>query len=104
MQDLIFTTNLFSYPGDKKQAFRNYLAIIQPEIVNMPNLGFDMTLWDHIKFDKTTNQISTQDERTELTVNTIVGDVSQYNIVVKAYSKFFRSVDSTLTFDDVVLG
>ena len=70
----------------------------------MPNLGFDMTLWDHIKFDKTTNEISTQDERTELTINTVVGDVSQYNIVVKAYSKFFRSVDSTLTFDDVVLG
>lgn len=104
MQDLIFTANSFSYPVDKKQAFRNYLAIIQPEIVNMPNLGFDMTLWDHIKFDQTTNEISTQDERTELTINTIVGDVSQYNIVVKAYYKFFRSVDSTLTFDDVVLG
>lgn len=101
MQDLLFEPNSFSYPVMKTRAFRNYLNIYIPEIVNMPGLGFEVTLWKNITYYRQGQRVP--DPRTDLIINAIIGGVSEYNIVVKSYTEIFNS-NGTITFNDIVLG
>lgn len=95
MDDLIFTRDNFFYPSDKTRAFRNYLNIVVPEIVNMPNLGFSVQLFNNLGL------ASSQARR--LIENSVLNGAGQYNIVVKSYTSFVSS-EGLLNFADLVLG
>lgn len=95
LQDLIFSKTDFFYPVNKKRAFRNYLRIINFEIVNMPDLGWDPKIFFDLQFYSTAKQ--------DFAVNAVIRGAQNYNIVVKSFVQRFEQPEKRLVFDDVVL-
>lgn len=86
--DLVFTKDKFKFEPIQEKKFRNYLRIATPEIVNMPEIGFDPAIIEAMDYSYSTNSAgNSQDEfKAKFLRDSIIRGAAEYNIVVNSYS------------------
>ena len=101
-KDLVFTKDKFSYEEIQTKKFRNYLKIVTPEIVNMPDVGFDPEVIGEIDYAKSQNQSRSESGRSKFIRDSIVRGALQYEIVVNGYTETLLE-DGTFKIEEVKL-